>query len=443
MAIHFRIAVLPVLLFASSTLWAWSNHTLITQGVAASIPEITQAPKVKVQSLEDFLAQNQVALAEFLEQEEQWMNSHLWHYAPRPAELAFKANGNPDDIVLRFKHAIRINPNAKIPLYLQHVPGVETPSTIAPNSISVFKDLAYLPDVSLQQLGEKQWVAPLDVVVSGSDEPDHGLDIGLFTDSNTEHGKIYGFGEQAFGNPNLEYGTQAPFHMGFYHESDIIYALAGFLKQSYPQYRIHLYKRLAEFAFKQGNNYWGYRFMGWGLHYIGDFSNPYHVTPVPGASTLQTLWLGVLSTLGIKDPQADAIQLVSNRHTALEEFQQLTMNRNYLNHDETAPMLRALHAPAEVMPYEFENIIDVFAKNSAQQAAQTDEIISANMPAYMVSDSEVEYSELAERQQLLTLIEQQHGQQGIDKLTQKISDLLSLFADNGKSYVLGILSKPQ
>ena len=43
------------------------------------------------------------------------------------------------------------------------------------------------------------------------------MDIGLFADNGTDFGQGYGFGIQPFGNPNLEYSSQAPFHMGFYH----------------------------------------------------------------------------------------------------------------------------------------------------------------------------------------------------------------------------------
>ncbi len=215
----------------------------------------------------------------------------------------------------------------KLPLYLQLMPGEQRKvNTIAPHDVTIFKDATYLEDVQLVQLKEGDMVAPVDVATSANDEPDHGLDIGLFTDSNTDYGKEFGFGTQPFGNPNLDYSSQAPFHMGFYHESPVLYALGAFLKQTYPEYRIQLFKQLSEFAFENGHDYWGWRFMGWGMHYIGDFSNPYHITPVPGNTTLETLFPGVLGLAGFPQAQKDATQLVSNRHTVLEDFQSLVMS---------------------------------------------------------------------------------------------------------------------
>ena len=105
-------------------------------------------------------------------------------------------------------------------------------------------------------------VAPLVVLASASDEPDYGLDLNLWEDTPSEWGARYGFGQIPFGNPNLEFSTQAPFHMGYYHESSTIYMAAGFLKRTYPLLRIHQYAGLSELAFRTGHPYWGWRFAG-------------------------------------------------------------------------------------------------------------------------------------------------------------------------------------
>src|SRR3990172_2835445 len=70
-----------------------------------------------------------------------------------------------------------------------------------------------------------------------ADEPDYGMDIGLWDDNGTAYGKAYGFGKQPFGNPALEFASQAPFHMGFFHESAIVYKAAGVLRRTYPEDR--------------------------------------------------------------------------------------------------------------------------------------------------------------------------------------------------------------
>jgi len=426
----------------SSSVLAWSNHTLVSNTLLASMPAVKNAQPVKVETIESFLMATEKQLVPFLAEQEAQMRSSLFHYAPRPDALAFEATGDASTIRDRFAKAIRINPNMKLPLYLQLLPGDKrNEPAIAPKDVTVFKDATYLNDVQLVQLSEGQLVAPVDVATSANDEPDHGLDIGLFTDSKTDYGLEYGFGVQPFGNPNLEYGTQAPFHMGFYHESSVLYTLGAFLKETYPEYRITLFKQLSEFAFNHGHDYWGWRFMGWGMHYIGDFSNPYHITPVPGNSTLETLYPGVMSLIGLPQVQKDATQLVSNRHTVLEDFQSLVMSKAFAEHNHDHQTIKALHAPQDIRDYQDSDIIQVFAKGSYDKAEHIDEVITRTMPDNFVSDVTVEYSDLGVESQLVDIVKKESGEEGVASLLDSISDLLNDFSGNGASYVQGIIEK--
>ena len=430
----------PAVMVCSANLWAWSNHTLVSHQLIQSMPQVASASPVKVESLAEFLMANEAAVAELLAKDEVWMSQNLWHYNPRPEALAFLATGEQKDVVERFVKAIRVNPNAKFALYLQGMPGSELKGNImAPKDISVFEHYGHLNHLPLQALTSGDLVSAVDVVVSANDEPDHGHDIGLFSDSGTEHGQLYGFGKMPFGNPNLEYGTQAPFHMGFYHESPILYALGGFLKESYPQMRIHQYKRLAELAFATGHDYWGYRFMGWGLHYIGDFSNPYHVTPVPGNSTFSTIWVGLMSMLGFPNAQKEAVQLVSNRHTVLEDFQSVIMTRAYEGHNHQHPTIMALTAQYPIADYAESDVIHKFAKTSLDKADVVGDILITSFPYEYVQDSHVEYSELDALDTLEQTVREHAGDDGFDKLTGVISGLLGDFSIHGSAYVADIL----
>ncbi len=437
-----KTSYFAALLLVSTQALAWSNHTLITHNVLSTLPLVANRAEVKVETLESFLLATEKALPDFLEKEEAWLLENLFYYAPRPAHLAFKATGNEADIRSRFTRAIRINPHARLSLYLQLMPGDKRPDLepLLPSKISVFKDVTYLDGVvDIVALEAGQMVAPLDVVLSGSDEPDHGLDIGLFTDSKTDYGKEYGFGKQAFGNANLEYGTQAPFHMGFYHEADIIYAAAPFLKRTYPEFRIHLFKRLAEFAFSHGHDYWGWRFMGMGLHYIGDFSNPYHITPVPGNHSLTTLWLGVLDIIDIPGPQADAVQLVSNRHTAIENFQGQIMTKAWLEKNTQHEMLQALTAPEKIVPYVNDAPVSLFAKVAYDKAVGINGTLLNTMPKKWVDDASVEFSHLPVSDRLEQAIIEHKGVASVTELSHGIAALLKDYAQHGASYVKGIL----
>lgn len=432
-----------LLLMFSGFTCAWTNHTLVTHELVHSMPQVSEADPVKVESLAAFLLANEQELSALLASEEAWMAENLWHYKPLPKSLAFKTTGNSDDIVLRFKQAIRINPNAKLALYMQNIPGVDQDPKMPPNFVSVFNDTGHLQSVNIVKLIQGEWVAPADVMTTASDEPDHGHDIGLFTDSGTKYGEVYGFGKQPFGNPNLEYGTQAPFHMGFYHESDIIYSLAGFLRETYPQMRIHQYKRLAEFAFSRGHDYWGYRFMGWGLHYIGDFSNPYHVTPVPGNSVFSTIGLGILGIIGFPEYQKDAVQLVSNRHTVLEDFQYSVMTQAYEENKTEHPTIKALTVRFPVEPYSNNSVIDVFTLRSFEKGKALDGLIDHSFPHEYVHDVNVEYSELNALETLQETVISFGGQANHDRLVENVSHLLGDYSVHGASYVTDILRSAQ
>ena len=440
----FKTLLLLLLLAPQAPLvYSWSNHTLISHDLLQALPEVRDAALVEVESIEAFLMATEPQLAAFLADQEQQMRGSLRYYAPRPDNLRFTATGDAQSVRKRFTQAIRINPHSKLALYRQLLPGqVNDGAPIDAQDVTTLADPVHLVEVQLIQLTEGQRVAPLEVVTTANDEPDHGLDIGLFTDSNTDYGQQYGFGAQPFGNPALAYGTQAPFHMGFYHEPGIIYAAAGFLKRTYPEYRILLYKQLAEFAFAQGHDYWGWRFMGWGLHYVGDFSNPYHVTPLPGASTLDILVPGVLGVIGLPSAQRKATQLTSNRHTALEDFQQEVMDRAYIA-QQSSPLIRALVPPETSALFTNEQVIGLIAKTAYDKAEQVDRVLQQAMPAKFINDSAIEYSDLGVKSQLPDFVLQESGLEAYQRMETVVADLLGDFAQYGTAYVRSILSQPR
>ena len=334
-------------LISPACLMAWSQHPLVTYPVMESMPGVANAPAVGVETIDAFLGKEAPRIEKWLAEEETWAKKSLVWYPPLPESLIFKASTPSETLRDRFCQAIRINPRVRFPLFLQLLPGNPSGerSVMPPADISFLRDISDWEKTLFVSLKAGEKVRPLDVVVSAADEPDLlGLDIGLFEDNATDFGKRYGFGPQPFGNPNLEYGSQAPFHMGFYHEADIMYLLAGFLKKTLPEYRIHLYKGLARLAFDSGHPYWGWRFTGLGLHYLADLAQPYHATVLPGVSTARALWINTIDMIGIHGPKADAIQLVSNRHTALEKFAQVYLQRAYRKGESGDPILAALRS---------------------------------------------------------------------------------------------------
>ncbi|BBH52540.1 hypothetical protein [Fluviispira sanaruensis] len=329
--IIFIICIINIL--QSKKTYAWSNHTLITELALTYSPEIEKNNIIYPESLHSFLLESRNDLPQILQQIEEWSlnrnNQYKYSFYPStPEEIKFKSYANDPDIESKFLRAIRINPKMKFPIFLQLLPGDE----LNDKHIRIPQNEILLPEISQNSIAytfikieNSELLSPLNIVATASDEPDYGFDVGLFDDSPDANNFKYHFGIQPFGNPNLVFSSQAPFHMGFYHNSALIYKAAPFLTKTYAEHRFYLFKELAKYAFHKGHPYWGYRFLGWSLHYAQDLSQPFHVTPLPGFSSSDLIAFNILDALeGIFNRshrrKNDAINIISNRHLIYEQI---------------------------------------------------------------------------------------------------------------------------
>ncbi|HNT90723.1 MAG TPA: hypothetical protein PKO01_03300 [Smithellaceae bacterium] len=100
-------------------------------------------------------------------------------------------------------------------------------------------------------------IEPWKVLVIYSTEPDLYPDMDLFLHKNQ---KITG-------------GSHGWRHMQF----KLLGARYGMATQSF-----HIHRQMAELSFENGNDYWGWRFLSRGAHYLADLGNPFHVKALPG-----------------------------------------------------------------------------------------------------------------------------------------------------------------
>lgn len=424
------------------TAMAWEHHPLLTAPVISTMPEITSAGSAVATSLETFLVATETDLVTLLADEETWARDNMPSYKPRPDALAFQATGNANDIRERFFKAIRVNPTIKTPLYISPLANTtkSAKTVLASSDVSILQDTSNLSVFRFEGLNSGESVSPADIVAAASNEPDYGLDIGLFEDNNTDFGQNYGFGVQPFGNPGLDFGSQAPFHMGFYHESGIIYLFASFLKESYPEYRIHLFKSLSEFAFEHGNDYWGWRFMGWGMHYLCDLSMPYHTTALPGVSTMRMLLINLLDMIGWSTPKDNAVQLSSNRHVALETFEGILMVDATAAQNTQDVTMAALLQDRTIPAYSDSVPRDRISNVSHDLNGKMDKALKKYMPSEFVNDPSVELGDVPERYQIIDMIEAEHGADAVAKIEQLQAQTLVPFAVYGRSYATAILN---
>jgi hypothetical protein len=387
-----RHVAVAALVLGTAAAQAWSDHALGTAAALADVPAVRDAAPVKVEPIEAFVMAQAPALEQLLAQEEKWAQAHVPTYPPRPEALAFHAAGlaTPVEARRRFIAALRLNPQSRLALFLQRLPGQgdDGHPALDWHAVTTLRADQVQSQTRFVALAAGDMVKPLDVVASASDEPDYGLDLGLWEDNGAPASALYGMGRQPFGNPAYEYSGQAPLHMGFYHEAAIVYAAAGFLKRTYPEYRFHLYQTLARFALENGHAYWGWRFAGWALHHVQDLTQPYHARVLPGVGVTRMLWINALDLLGIHGPKNDAVTLVSNRHTALENYQWETMRRAYGPGERADPVFAALrersHDPAP--PWREALLRQAVSQEACDAADALDAVLVATLPARYVSD---------------------------------------------------------
>ena len=402
------------------------------------MPIVSSERSVKVETLESLIGAEGPHLARLLADEEIWARDNIPYYPPRPAALAFRPEGTPVEARASFLTALRINPYARLTLFLQIAPGAVRSGPGLPwTEVTILRQETVARELTYSELQEGDAAAAIDVVATASDEPDYGLDIGLWEDNDASWGKIYGFGKQPFGNPKFENSSQAPFHIGLYHEPALLYTLAPFLNRTFPEYRIHLYQTLAAYAFRTGHAYWGWRFAGWGLHYVQDLTQPYHTRALPGSGLATILWANTLDQLGVHGPKTDAIQGVSNRHFALENYQYHLMKAAYESGGPDAPVFAALrdHSIDAVYPrWSDKSVRDVVSKEAADAAEATDTLLEQHMPAEYVSNSTHVFEASGAAPDLFELMEKK-SRGGGSEFRRGVLDLMRRFGIHSRRFI--------
>lgn len=362
--------------------FAWTNHFLGTYLSLEVSDEITKAKPVKVESIETFLKKEAEGISNLFKELEEDCLKEISNCPKKPDSIQFDPKDTAN-LRKNFLRNLRINPKIKLKLFIQEIPGanIAGKKKLKANEVTIFENDQYTEVYSFTELKEGGTATPISVVASGADEPDYGHDIGLYEDSETDFGKEYGFGTLPFGDPRLFYSTQAPFHMGFYHEAGIIYTAAPYFKRTYPELRILQYYKLARFAFQTGHDYWGYRFMGWAMHYLGDLTQPYHSTLLPGIGTTRALWTNARAMIGFDGAKKEIIERLSDRHTALEHYQYDVLNELLEKKDFKNEMIESYKKKendSKYRPFDLKYAKEVIAKESNERAEELDDRLGSS-----------------------------------------------------------------
>lgn len=370
-------ACLSVLLLLPLQVQAWSNHSLGSSLALAPLPGMA-AETLRVESLERFLEAEEEGLRVLLDEQERFARAQFEEYPSRPDELRWQAGAA--DRRSAFLQALRINPETRLALFIQAVPGVAPGQRerLDAGAVTVYRKLSLWSEWRFFKVGDGELLSPLAVLSSAADEPDYGHDINLFSDNPGTAGARYNFGTQPFGDARFEYSSQAPFHIGYYHEDPLVFAAGPFLRRTYPQWRSYQYIGLARFAFERGHPYWGYRFLGWGLHYIQDMTQPYHASVLPGSTTTGLLWTAAKALGGFPADKQAAMARVATRHTEVEKYQLQWLRGEMASGDSQRSLLKAYAEAANdgrYPPFDYRYLRDTVALESHQRADQFDGLI--------------------------------------------------------------------
>lgn len=381
-----RLAAAALATLCAAAAHAWDNHAQLTY--LALLNEPYAAKVIKAESLDAFLQAERAKLPAILSGIEQRAAAQLAAYAPPPAVLALDPNLEGEALRAAFLRAIRVNPGLPLPLYVQLPAGARRqgrkPLAVRDASLIDVK----VPNAPFEVLQNGGSTSVMETVMTASDEPDYGLDFGLFEDNGTELGAAYGFGPQPYGNPALVYGSQAPFHMSFPREDPLVKAAAPFVTKGQAAYRILQFENLARFAFAAGHDYWGWRFAGWALHYLQDLAYPYHASVLPGRSAGSLLWFYATSP---KKKIDDAVVLLSNRHLLGEHYAYNAVVADPYPESDLARVLAAPEPGIVAEPYRELYAYDVVALRSYSLGRELDRLVASVFDPKWVSDPAFDY----------------------------------------------------
>ena len=433
-----------VLVLLASRAFAWGDHRFPSYRTFDRMPEVAQAAPVKAEPLADFLKAEEVAIEKLLAQQEFWAATHLDFYPSLPTALVFRADPMRSDSARKkaFLMAMRMAPDARLALYFQPDPRKPRPAS-APLAHGEVNTLPLSAGVALSYFPLKagELIDPLTVLATATEEPDAGLDINLWEDSPTEWGKSMGLGKQPFGNPSLAYSSQAPFHMGFYHESKLIYAAADFVKRTFPLWRHQQASQLSILAFRTGHSYWGWRFAGIALHYLQDLSQPFHASLAPGNNPLKLVGINALAMAGLPKWKEDMVILLSNRHLVLEYYQAGWMLQNaVLQRDTSVELaLRSMDQDESYPPWSETYVREVVAAQSAARGATLVQTLLDTMPKAYVDDPQFDFGPKADTIALNDEVARGTSTALRQRAEASIAELLGNMGAHSRNAVRGIL----
>lgn len=346
---------------------AWDNHFLLTRAAVQTLGD--ELPildtQVKPTTLASFLARNNTVVKNTLN------SFHEWKQQVYPYQQWMLSSSNR--ALLQGKEAIN-------QAQFLEILGV---ASTAFSKVVVPKEFSALYNPAMANTNTTRSFA--DWLILFTDEPDWGMDKGLFGTGDPRYSKI------PYGNEKGT-GSQAPFHMYFPRESWVTNKIMPTLKQGMAHLRFAIFGNLAQVALSARDNYWAARFLGCAIHYLEDMAVPYHASAVPFLNPLV-----MAKAIFAKDRErfnSDKTQLLSNRHFLYEavakRLQMLSADSIEKIYPALAQRIAKMSAEQDEKA-ETTNTILMTCFNSANKLAfkhahKIDKLVGKSFPKKLVAD---------------------------------------------------------
>ncbi len=248
----------------TTRLMSWNTHSLISRFSLCEYFSKNEFEKVAVSPLDKFISKCRDRLLEFslVFHKDLYNRLGLGHPDGRKVESL--------ETIGDFIRIFRLNPQTQFHHVRVYRLEELSPGTGHDVSREGPPGHSYIP----VEVGAE--IPVFEIICAYSDEPDWGMDQNIFSV------REYGLANPPFG-PVKGMSSQAPFHMGFPHESRLAYWIVPSLGRSLVSTRVRMCLGLSEIAFAQGMDYWGWRFAAWAAHYLQDITCPVHCMPIPVA----------------------------------------------------------------------------------------------------------------------------------------------------------------
>jgi hypothetical protein len=451
-----RLFYLFTFIIFSQTVMAWEDHAKLTSIVLDQWSKnnkpisVYLEQSVKPETLSAFLEATKTTLPSRLLEIESWAHENEQGYQSIPENILYQPLRADcgSDIESCFRKSLRINLDVPLPPVIfdslnrySHSLGfvdVANPRLILPAYIPVTFNIR---DFKLIPANAKIRIA--DIIATASMQPDFGFDTFLYENNGTSFGKIYGFGTQPMGNPAFPFQSQVLFHMSAYHEDARIVALIPRLKENYPEYRSFLYLKLSRFAAETNHPYWSAVFLGWGLHYLQDMTQPYHTSIAYGLDP--NVILNALAEMAKNNyvPYSELGTIQANRHVVLENLTKTIVISSADNGLDKRILARALsdrHSDEKVPPYDLDSLYLRNQISNLNPANSPDfpGILQATIPSRYINSPDFHVDELKDFNPLL--LQEMTRSQRL-QFTQGIAHSLEWFGVYTRACVLAI--RPQ